>query len=231
MIDDPTTRRINRSQVKWGPKSWDVIGAVHGRGTLLMGPWTTADAPVGAWVFAPPGVRLATPESEYADDPPISIFGWRQALWMPDSCGNVVIDHGRPEWFDESTFGDVLRHVLEHCPQHLGWLERTTYDYVATLHLQTRRGANGRPAPSAKLAAGTLTEVVQEAEAGLCEHERQLRTVSLHDPRSCSHELRPGRVESIVAGLDAEIAGFTEAARRAAVARAQARGARRPPVR
>lgn len=219
MIDDPTTRRTHTPQATWGPKSWSVIGAVHGRGTLLMGPWTSSEVPFGAWVFAPPGVRLATPSSPSADDPPVTVFGWRQALWMPDAAGDVVIDHGRPEWLYDSTFGEVLRHVLEHCRQHLGWLERTMHDYIATQHLQTRRGSSGKPAPSAKLAARTLQELVEEAEAGLREHASDLRRVAEGHGGGSNHGLHPGGMVAIVARLD-EDAALTEVARRDAIARA-----------
>jgi hypothetical protein len=182
----PSANEIHR-----GPLDWKIVSAVHGRGTLLLGPWGTPGGEItGAWVFAPPGVRLATPESEDPSDPPLSVFGWREAYWGLDGAGNVLIDHGRPADLHTCRLTQVIDHVLRRCPAHLGWVGDELERYVCTLHAQTRPDASGRRAPSAALASRTLRSFIDESEEALVAQDAELSgyaaTQGLRAPRAGS---------------------------------------------
>ena len=216
VLDEPMHDRENSEQSPCGPQSWVVVGAIHGRGTLLMGPWMDAGERMsGAWVFAPPGVRLATPISDDPDAPPVSIFGWRQAVWMPDQSGSVIIDHSRPNLLRDSSLDEVLTLVLEHCPEHALWVKERLESLMTTLHLQTRCDATGRRAPSAAIAERTMNELVAEAEAALDEHAVALggqRTIM-----ACGgdHHLHPGCLRRLRMALDGHAARVASMDRRA----------------
>lgn len=190
---------------------WRVVSAVHGRGTLLLGP-LVQEGETRGWVFAPPGVRLATPESDDPAAPPISISGWREALWMPDADGTIAIDHGRPISLDTCRFGTVLEHVCSRCPEHLSWIWETLDDYLRTLHLQTRQWANGARAPSHKLATRAMNALVADTEEALEALDDLVTAVA---PPGATVP-RAGALRVLKADLDAQ-AKAVEADRRARV--------------
>jgi hypothetical protein len=148
------------------PSEWRIVSAVHGRGTLLMGPWLRGKRVVGAWVVAPPGVRLETPPGG-PDDPPLTVFGWRQALWMPDASGEVAIDRHRPDHLDTCQLTQVLSLVATECPEQLEWVADQLISYVRTLHLLTRQDAAGSRSPTSCLAHRTLHAFVEDSEEAL----------------------------------------------------------------
>ena len=159
-------------------RDWRIVSAVHGRGTLLLGP-LLASGQSYAWVFAPPGVRLATPATDDPMDPPISISGWREALWAPDANGLVAIDHGRPVSLDTCRPRQVFEHVCDHCPEHLTWVRDQLDSRLRTLHLQTRHSASGRLAPSHAVAARALEIHVAESEEALEDLDGRIREAAL----------------------------------------------------
>lgn len=99
-------------------KRWAILGAVLGRGTLLVGP-SPRDPDSEALVLVPPGVRVpASPRR----DSPVSTEGWRVALWRADRHGQCHIDVGRPDWDSAVSLAYVVGFVEYECPQHLSWV-------------------------------------------------------------------------------------------------------------
>lgn len=195
----PDAVALSRPLAGYAPQQWEIKTAVNGRGTLLVGPLAAPDSVSGAWVFAPPGVRLATPLPVIDDlaAPPLSVFGWREAYWTIDGEGNALVDHGRPAALDACRLSDVLDHVYARCPEHLGWVAGQLESHVRGLHLQTRRDAAGRRAPSAALAARTLATFVDDSEQAL--HAFDERSAQLNP---IVHGLRAGSLRSLSATLE-----------------------------
>jgi hypothetical protein len=101
-----------------GEAVWQVVGAVLGRNTFLVGP-SPRDPAGEALVLVLPGVRI--PEPEHAEEP-ISTQEWRVALWPADEAGNRYVDVGRPQWVSVVSLAYVIGLVELECPQHLSWV-------------------------------------------------------------------------------------------------------------
>lgn len=97
---------------------WVILGAVLGRGTLLVGP-SPRDPDSEALVLIPPGVRVPASPRRHE---PVSTDGWRVALWAADQNGRCQIDVGRPAWDSPVSLAYVIGFVEYECPQHLPWV-------------------------------------------------------------------------------------------------------------
>lgn len=207
LVPDPSGDHTDISgsrDVGFGPRDWKIVSAVHGRGTLLVGPWGAPGGIVaGAWAYAPPGVRLATPESTDPDDPPLSVFGWREAYWNLDGEGNALIDHGRPADLHTCSLAEVLEHVCRRCPEHLGWVTDELERYVRTLHLQTRPDGSGGRSPSGALAARTLRTFIDDSEEALGMMDAEVARLGGPDGRLP----RAGSLRALFAVLDEQAHG------------------------
>jgi hypothetical protein len=186
-------------------REWRIVSAVHGRGTLLMGPWLRRRRVAGAWVIAPPGVRLETPQGE-PGDPPLTVFGWRQALWMPDASGKVAIDRQRPDHLDACQLTEVINLVASECPQQLEWVANQLTSCVRTLHLLTREDAAGKRAPASRLAHRTLRTFVEDGEEALADRDEQLKNIE--DSRN--RLPRVGMLRDLCAHLDEQAVSVTD---------------------
>jgi hypothetical protein len=110
-------KRTNTSAVSQ-QGSWEVIGAVMGRGTFLVG--ESPRNPHGeALVLVPPGVRISAAAGSGEQ---VSTEGWRVALWPSDEEGNLHVDVGRPSWVTEVSLAYVIGFVELECPAHLSWV-------------------------------------------------------------------------------------------------------------
>jgi len=187
------------------PAEWRIVSAVHGRGTLLMGPWFHRKRVVGAWVIAPPGVRLETPPGE-PGDPPLTVFGWRQALWMLDASGEVAIDRHRPDHLDTCQLTQVLVLVARECPERLEWVDDQLTSCVRTLHLLTREDAAGKRSPSSRLAHRTLRAFVEDSEEALATQDATLGEI-----KAGGHSVpRSGTLRDLCAQLDEQAVSTTD---------------------
>jgi hypothetical protein len=105
----------------WSPTGdtfWELIGAILGRGTVLVGR-SPRDPEAEALLLAPPGVRI--PEPEDAEEP-VSTQDWRVALWAADDEGNLHVDVGRPRWVSVVSLAYVIALIELECPEFLGWV-------------------------------------------------------------------------------------------------------------
>jgi hypothetical protein len=143
---------------------------------------------------------MATPDRDDPREPPLSVFGWREAFWTADAEGNAVIDHGRPASLDTCRVGQVLETVCRECPEHLPWVAEQLERYVRVLHLQTRHDAAGRRAPSAALAARTLRYFVSESEEALA----AMDSFVVDRGREGDRLPRQGSLRDLTALLDAQ---------------------------
>jgi hypothetical protein len=101
-----------------GEPVWQIVGAVMGRGTFLVGP--SPRDPLGeALVLVLPGVRV--PEPRDAEEP-VSTQEWRVAIWPADAEGNRHVDIERPQSVSVVSLAYVIGLVELECPEFLGWI-------------------------------------------------------------------------------------------------------------
>ncbi len=92
---------------------WLVVAAIHGTGSLLLGPHH-----VGAQAVIPPAVLTRTPvdhEDEYSD------IGWRVATWR-FAPGATRVDAHRPIDLHRLPLLDVLAFIRRETIAHEAWL-------------------------------------------------------------------------------------------------------------
>lgn len=112
------------SQENWpahlsaGNTGWQIVGAVLGRGTFLVGP-SPRDPKSEALVLVPPGVRI--PEPEDAEET-VSTEDWRLATWVADEDGNRHVDVGHPQSVSFVSLAFVIGLVELECPHCLSWV-------------------------------------------------------------------------------------------------------------
>lgn len=104
-LPPPSPLRITR----WAP-----IAAVHGPGTLLLGPH--AD---GAQAIVPPAVLARTPASSDAE---YSEAGWRLAVWRFAPEGDALVEAHRPQRLEAIDLNAAITLVRREAPAHEQWL-------------------------------------------------------------------------------------------------------------
>lgn len=153
---------------------WKIASSVYGRGTMLMGPMDQ-DGTV-AVTLAPPGVPLPTPADFQA---PLASAGWRAAWLMAVGDGNVIVDEQEPFDLDAMTFEDVVGLVLDHCPQHLGWLAEQVVARARNTAFTLRPDHRGYVPPGAAHREAALIGMLADAEVALNAHNARLQRIPL----------------------------------------------------
>jgi hypothetical protein len=153
---------------------WKVTSSVYGRGTMLMGPMDE-DGQV-AVTLAPPGVPLPTPAQFQA---PLASAGWRVAWLMAVGDGNIIADEQDPFDLDAMSFEDVVGFVLDHCPQHLGWLAEQVVARARNTAFTLKPDHRGYVPPGAAHREATLIGMLADAEAALSAHAVRLQRIPM----------------------------------------------------
>jgi hypothetical protein len=106
------------SRLPTSTSAWELIGAVLGRGTFIVGP-SPRDPDGEALVLVPPGVKI--PEPADAEEP-ISSQEWRVALWSADENGDRFVDVERPQSVSVVSLAYVIGLLELKCPEYLEWV-------------------------------------------------------------------------------------------------------------
>lgn len=152
------------------PTRWEVSSSVYGRGTMLYGPFDEKMAVV----LAPPSVPLPTPPDWPA---PLASSGWRAAWMMPLADGSVILDEQEPFDLDALSFAGAVEIVLDHCPEHLGWLCKQVSMRAATTVFTLRADRNGVVPPGCAHRQAALLGMLADAEDALARHSERLSAV------------------------------------------------------
>jgi hypothetical protein len=152
------------------PTRWEVSSSVYGRGTMLYGPF---DKRV-AVILAPPSVPLPTPPDWQA---PLASSGWRAAWMMPLADGSVILDEQEPFDLDALSFADAVEIVLNHCPEHLGWLCQQVSMRASTTVFTLHADCNGVVPPGGAHREAALVGMLASAEEALARHRERLSRV------------------------------------------------------
>lgn len=101
------------------PDRWAVVGAVIGRGLLLVG---LSEDNRRALAIASPGVYLETPPGDPNWPEPSTAEGWRVADYISVDDEPVLIDRQRPWDMQVKDLDWVATQVARHAPRHASWL-------------------------------------------------------------------------------------------------------------
>jgi hypothetical protein len=155
-------------------REWTVASSVYGRGTMLMGPMDKEGTL--AVTVAPPGVPLPTPADFQA---PLASAGWRVAWLMAVGDGNVIVDEQEPFDLDAMSFEDVVGLILDHCPQHLGWLAEQVDARARNTAFTMQPDHRGYVPPGAAHREAALIGMLADVEAALSTHSARLQTIPM----------------------------------------------------
>lgn len=155
---------------------WHVVSAIHGRGTLLIGPLrhSPGGSPAGSVALAPPGVFVRT-DAGAAEE--LSRKWWRLATWAP----GVNLDQHRPIAHEQLSLARAAEYVWRRSPEHVDWMRATVRLQLDALLGLSRPDAAGMLSPMADRACNRLIELAGLAatafgdEQELLYVERQLR--------------------------------------------------------
>jgi len=199
--------------------SWEIIGAVLGRGTFLVGP--SPRHPFGeAFVLAPPGVRITAPATA---ERPVSTGGWRVALWAADQDGNRHVDVGRPLWISSVSLSYVIAVVELECPEHLSWVADRLEQRLINACIAGTPDVNGVTQPASDDWQQDAEAMLEELDIALSSDPRpeslqptgagnilpELITSAPVHPEAHEPRLAPGRLRAFYGDLKREIAAET----------------------
>lgn len=218
---DPHVKATGKHSESMGSKagSWEIIEAVLGRGTFLVGP--SPRHPSGeAFVLAPPGVRISAPATA---EQPVSTGGWRVALWAADDDGNRHVDVGRPLWISSVSLSYVIAVVELECPEHLSWVADRLEQRLINACIAGIPDVAGVTQPVADRWRQDAEATLEELDIALSSDQRpeslqptgagsvlpELITSAPIHPEVREPRLAPGRLRSFYGDLKQEIAAET----------------------
>jgi hypothetical protein len=108
------TGPFNALKVALVVAEWQPVAAVHGTGSMLVGPH-----PAGAQALIPPAVITRTPTSSAEAH---SDAGWRLGTWSMDDIERSHVA-AAPISLETISLLDSVQLVQQDAPNHRGWLE------------------------------------------------------------------------------------------------------------
>lgn len=194
---------------------WEVVGAVLGRGTLLVGP-SPRDPLLEALVLVPPGVRVPAPEEGRADSTNL----WRIAIWAADDHGNRHVDVGHPVWMSDVSLAYVLSLVELQCPEQLSWIADRIERRLLNARNAQAPDSDGVVLPHAEVWTRNAEAMLDELDIALAEERADdtqfgdafhpwlpdLRRYRPPNPGKCDPRLAPGRMRKLYRELGRDIA-------------------------
>jgi len=139
---------------------WHVVPAIHGRGTLLIGPLISGAGNVlkGSVAIAPPGVFLRTDASASEE---LSRRGWRLATWASE----VKLDQQRPIDHRRMTLAEAVSYVEARDSTYVEWMRAVVRAQLDVLLGLTRPDSSGQLPAAADRACHSLNELAATATA------------------------------------------------------------------
>jgi hypothetical protein len=141
------------------PLEWRRIGAINGRGEMLLGPDEFVPGQ-GAMVIAPPGVLLRGPKGVEG----LTSRGWRLARWGPNETGDVLVDQSPPLALAEVELGQVVEDLAEWAPEQLIWVAGVLTRNTRVLVGRMRRDCTGVYSEGFEHAASEVLALSHEAD-------------------------------------------------------------------
>jgi hypothetical protein len=162
-----------------GTSRWRVIAAVHGPGTLLVGPAgdELGGQREGTTAVAAPGtlLRMSVPADEM-----LSRYGWRIATWS----FAARLDASPPMSCDSVDLAAVQRFVWAQAPEHLPWVRSIVRAQIDVLIGMSRPDGRGVMPRTADRACLSLRALLKQCDLAFGDRD---------DAAYAQHELRSDR--------------------------------------